>query len=212
MALITSHATLKTAVAEWLNRSDLSTSGSGIDLMIDNAENRLARDPRVRNLNTASFSVDADDEAAPSGFRSLEALSHDGPTYYGPLEIVAADQLSTLKSKYGATGVPKYAAIINSDGTFTFRFAPVPDATYSLKAVYWRTLTALSAGTNWLVSSHPDIYLYATLLEAAPYLMDDARLPMWAAQLEARLETLHMETWDQQWGGGVLRRHFDPIG
>ena len=50
----------------------------------------------------------------------------------------------------------------------------------------FKSVTSLSVSntTNWLLTAHPDAYLYGSLLEAAPYLMDDARLAMWATALE----------------------------
>lgn len=207
MALVTSHATLKSAVAEWVNRTDLSTSGVGIDLMIDNAEKRLRRDPRVRNLTSVAYSITADDLAIPSGFKRVEAWYMDGPTYFHEIRVVPADILQKIRYEVTLTGAPTYAAIIGS----AFRFAPVPASTYASKLVYWQTLTALSAGSNWLVAEHPDIYLYATLCEAAPYLVDDARLQMWETELEHRLEALHIDTTEDQFGGSLVRP-FDPIG
>ena len=71
---------------------------------------------------------------------------------------------------------------------------PTPDA-YVARLVYERTITSLSTSTtiNWLLTSHPDIYLYATLCEAAPYLKDDNRLQMWQMLLAERLEELHSQ-------------------
>lgn len=212
MALITSAATLNAAVAEWLNRSDLSTSNVGIDLMIQQAEARLKRDYRVRTMTTATFSVDADDETAPSGFRQLISLEHNGPNYYGAIEVVGPDMITELKQRYGPTGVPRACAIIDAGGTFTFRFAPVPDTTFALRATYWATITALSSGSNWLIASHPDIYLYATLAESAMYMKDDERLMVWNNELENRIESLYREHWEHQWSGTPIRNQFTPIG
>ena len=50
-------------------------------------------------------------------------------------------------------------------------------------------LTSLSVGspTNWLLTSYPDIYLYASLLESAPYIKDDARVALWKSEYEIRI-------------------------
>ena len=47
-------------------------------------------------------------------------------------------------------------------------------------------LTSLSDSntSNWMLQNHPDVYLYGALLEAQPYLMDDARIPVWAQIFE----------------------------
>lgn len=205
MALITNHATLLAAVADTLNRTDLTAT---IPNLIQQAHDNLALDPRVRKMVAASLTVDEDDEDLPADFDELISLSHDGGTYYGDIEIVDPGQISALKSQYGLTGPPAYAAII--DGA-TLRFAPAPDATYTMKLVYRSTLTSIVSAANWLLTAYPSIYLYAVLVESAPYLKDDSRLPVWESRLESLLEKLHQTTWNTEWGG-TLRRQFNPIG
>jgi hypothetical protein len=34
-------------------------------------------------------------------------------------------------------------------------------------------------GVNWLLTAHPDIYLWGTLSASAPYIGNDARLATW---------------------------------
>lgn len=205
---LTSYAELQTTVADALNRGDLKQV---VPVMVTLAEAGLKNDHRIRNLATATFAVDADDEAVPAGFRTLESLSHDGPTYYGPVEIVGADQIGTLRLRYGASGAPRYAAILNG----VMRFAPVPDATYSLRMTYWQTLTPLSAGANWLYTAHPHVYLFATLAQAGPWVVGDpnamAVVAAASAQLEDAVAKLDGEVWDDQWSG-TLRRQFPAIG
>jgi hypothetical protein len=41
--------------------------------------------------------------------------------------------------------------------------------------------------TNWLLTQHPDLYLYAALVESAPYLKDDERIALWRAELDRRI-------------------------
>lgn len=212
MSLITSSATLNAAVAEYLNRADLSSSNVGIDLMIQQAEARIKRDSRIRSLGYGTFSVDADDEAGPTGFKTLVSLEHNGPNYYGPLEIVGPNMIGELKGRYGATGVPKYVAVIDSAGSYYFRFAPVPSTTFALRIVFWQAPVALSSGSNWLVTAHPDIYLYATLCESAMYLKDDARLALWTQEYESRVEMVALDTWEHAYSGGPIRQQFTPIG
>jgi len=204
MALITDHASLLAAVADTLNRTDLT---SVIPNFIQQAHDSLELDPRVRKLTAATLTMDADDEAVPADFESLESMSHDGTTYFGDLEIVGPGQISEKKRQFGTTGPPAFVAVVDA----VFRFAPVPDASYSLKTTYWATLASIVSSANWLLTNYPSIYLYATLIESAPYLKDDERVAVWSAMLEDRLEKLHQTTWDAQWGGN-LRRQFDAIG
>lgn len=58
-----------------------------------------------------------------------------------------------------------------------------PTATTSLSVDYYATFTPLTeaAPTNWLLTKAPHLYLYGCLLDASPYMMDDARAQIWGA-------------------------------
>src|SRR5690606_32381418 len=109
-----------------------------------------------------------------------------------------------------SAGVPRYAAVVDGEVIVS----PVPDQAYSLRLAYWQGITPLSvsATTNWLLTSHPDLYLYASLLQAAPYLYEDERVGLWEGRVEKGLENLRLSTWHTQFGGGTTRRQFRPIG
>lgn len=208
LALAT-YANLQTTVADALNRGDLKNV---VPLLVTLAEARLSTDNRCRSLVRAAYNVTSDNLAVPEGFRTLESFYHDSTTYNTPIEIVGADVIGTLKSRYGTSGVPRYAAVINGN----FIFAPAPDTTYATRIVYWRTITALSAGVNWLYTGHPHIYLHATVAQAGPWVRGDMRAEQtvaeFAALLENDLNLLNNEVWDDQWAGGTMRRQFWAIG
>jgi hypothetical protein len=198
---------LQTSIADWLLRPDL------IDVtaeFIANAEARLNRDPRVRSLTTRTdFVVDEDGEDIPADLRSVDSWYLDGPTFYGPLQMVSGAELSRQKQHGRLTGVPTHAAIMGRKAYF----APVPDAEYTTRLSYWRRVPALSLAepTNWLLDEHQDIYRLAALVESAPYLKDDARLPMWEEMLNGRLEDMNVAA-SQEAYSGTLIRQFRPIG
>ena len=209
--MITTYAELQTAVADWLNRPTDTELVAAIPTMIQLAEARFKRDPRVRKLqNSGAFNINADGDALPSDFMRLEALYYNGSEVFGPLEIVGPDLIGTLKARCGAgTGRPTHAAVVDD----TLLYAPAPDATYAARLIYWRTIEALSASntSNWLLEQHPDVYFWGTLAESAPYLKDDRRAQLWEAKREAAMNEIHVDTWNEQYGG-TLERQFDPIG
>lgn len=207
MAGIASRNDLRTAISDWLLRTDLSNSD--LDRFIDNAESTLRRDERIRELRSQTLDADAVTETLPSDFVALESLYHEGPTYFGEIEIVTPGMLGDVEADQGETGVPTHAALING----VLRFAPVPDATYTLRLTYWATIDRLSDSlqSNWLLDEHQDIYLYACLVEAAPYMKDDERLPMWERELEKRIEKFHMNRERGQYSGSLIRRAPRPI-
>lgn len=203
---ITNHAELVTAVGNWMNRGDLVAV---IPDFITLFEARIRRDLRARKVLTAPVDVTQDAFTfAPTGFGTLLSLAHDGPTYFGPLDVVSREKITELKATQGSTGIPQAVAIVGGVGYF----APAPDGTYAMKATYRSGLTALSLGSNWLIAGHPDIYLYGALLEASPFLIEDERVPLWEGQLNTRLEDLHLFAQEEEFGAGPLTRQVDPIG
>lgn len=179
---------LKTSIADWLNRSDLT---SVIPDFITMAEAKFNRDPRVQHEVRITITVSAATYALPSDTKSVTSLYFDDGTRQGAIEIVPPEQFAIIEGSRGTlTGAPRFAAI--SEDSATLLLSPVPDQSYTVQMIYEAKLTALSSGSpsNWLLSKHPDIYLFGTLLESAPYLKDDQRLPVWATELENRLTAL----------------------
>jgi hypothetical protein len=94
------------------------------------------------------------------------------PLEYAPMEYI--DALNVLNQ----TGnVPTAYNIVGQ----AMRLGPFPDKQYTVEVIYYAKLPKLTATntTNWLLADHPDFYLYATLLQAAPYLKDDDRIGIW---------------------------------
>lgn len=206
MAQIVDYASLQTEVANRLNRSDLTSAIPGL---IQTAEARLRDDPRARLLEVVDpFPVSTPVVTLPADFDALNSLDHVGPTVYGPVETVPADQLGEAFGRYGDTGAPAFAAVTTGSNGARLRLAPAPDATYDLLLTYWIKLTALSDTntTNRLLLVRPDIYLYATLVESAPYLIEDERLAVWEGQLEQRLNAMEDATQRALYSGTLNRR------
>lgn len=209
MAQITNYSTLQTEVANVLNRDDLTADIPGF---IQSAEARLKRDHRAKLLVDAtplSTTASTETTTLASDVDSIEALAHDGPTYFGEIDIVDPGKLSDWLGHHGGTtGVPAYAALSEVGTTIRLRWAPVPDAQYDLLFQYWAKLTNLSSASpvNRFLQSHPDIYLYAALVESAPFLKDDDRLPMWETILSNRLDDLHRSTQRRTFSGSLVRK------
>lgn len=209
VAAVETYQDLQDHLADTLVRTDLTTP---MTTFIQMAESSFKRDKRVRKLSDrGDFSISADGSSLPTDFMSLESWYHDGPTNFGPIEIVNADMIGHLKgSRYGGqVGVPAHAAIVDGKA----RYAPVPNGTFTTQMTYWRKVDVLSGSntTNWLLEDHPDIYIYGALVHTAPYLKDDPRLQVWSSLLEKGISELDQATEDEMFSG-TLKRHFRPIG
>lgn len=85
---------------------------------------------------------------------------------------------------------------------------PTPDADYPWQIIYSQIPPLLDAATqtNWLTEYAPDVLLYSTLLEAAPFLKNDERIPVWQAMNEQSIQALNMQDLDKIVDRNTVRR------
>lgn len=207
MALST-YAELKTSIGDWLNRSDLSAT---IPDFISLAEAQIERTLRTRQMIVrANASFDQQYGALPADFletKSLKLTSTNPPT---PLSFLTIDLLDEQSSTYTGSGKPKFFGVVGNQ----LRVLPTPDGTYTTELTYFAKLTKLSNSvtSNWLLASSPDIYLYGSLLQAAPYLQDDARIQTWATLYERALNDLRTADDRGASSGGTLLTRAKTFG
>jgi hypothetical protein len=72
---------------------------------------------------------------------------------------------------------------------------PTPDADSNLEIVYYEQPRFLGEDfqTNWLTEYAPDLLLYATLLEATPFLKKDERIGTWQQMYDRAAQALNGE-------------------
>lgn len=188
---ITNYSELQASVASWLNRGDLSAS---IPDFITLAETQLNTDLEARSMDaktTLVTVVGTSTVALPTdmlGMRRLQVLG----TYNQPLSYRSPDELS-IDFAANTSGQPVVFTVIGGDA----ELAPIPDAVYSLELTYKQRIPALSVTntTNWLLTSWPNAYLYASLIAATPFIMNDARLPVWARLYAQAIEGINNVDW-----------------
>jgi len=182
---ITTYAELQAAVADWLNRQDLTAT---IPNFISLAEAQLNRELRHRKMITrATLTVDAQYENQPADF--LETVRFQLNTNpITPLVYETPEQILEDSQTYVTSGQPMFFSTIGTQ----FQFLPVPDASYSAELMYYAQIPSLSVSntSNWLLTEAPDVYLYATLIQSAPYLKEDERIGTWAGIYQRLLADL----------------------
>jgi hypothetical protein len=191
---ITNYAELQAAVADWLARPGDTTIAAIVSDLIRLAEARInfgsgetgapfySPALRVRQMETrATASVDAEYVALPSDFAELRQIKINAAPERR-LSFVTPQHFAELAVSTHM-GIPAVYTIVGNE----FRFGPAPSAPLIAEIAYYAKVPPLSdaAPTNWLLAMAPNVYLYATLLEAATYLSDDAQLPKWLAQYAA---------------------------
>lgn len=188
---LANYSDLKSAAADWINRADLTAV---IPTFITLAEAKFNRELRLRDMLVRAEATTSNEfVAVPADFLenySLELnMAQIGPqqslSFIGPLEA------KVLKANKDVGKVRFYTII---DGAFELLPAPTGDTDVIL--TYYQKIPALSdtQTTNWLLTKSPDLYLYSTLLEAAPYLRDDDRMAMWGTARNQVLAAMQMES------------------
>lgn len=180
--MITDYPSLLTALATYAIRTDQTANWP---VAVQMGESRLSRLLSVREMvATTTGNFNGPTVALPDDFNGAKALRLTDGTYNSKLEPVSVDEMDELKavSPGDIAGTPcKYA--ITGLNIEVFQ-EPSDDTPYQL--TYYQNLPALSAdnATNWLLTKHPDCYLYASLVSFG-VMAQDERLAAWQAELSA---------------------------
>jgi hypothetical protein len=197
---IATYDDLKSAVADFLNREDLTSS---VPTFISLAEARFSRDLRHWRMEKRSVAqLDAQYSAIPTDYLSPIRLQiTDAPTSeVAPVSM--SQMLQMREDRNDRVGRPTNYALTGGG----LELYPTPDLTYNASLVYYARVPALSVSntTNWLLSEAPDVYLYGALVHSAPYLKDDARLQVWEALLGQGINNLNTSSSEAKYGGSGL--------
>ena len=189
---ITTYTELLAAAANWLARDDLT---SRIPEFVVLCEAKLNRVLFVRQMETRSTTTcdttDTEPEfiTLPTDFQTMRRVRLSGVTGKPRLEFMAHSQLEDYRySIDNVTDQPVYFTIMGDE----MELAPTPNENYTLEMVYRKNIPALASNsTNWLLTAAPDIYLYGTLLESAPYIKEDERIQTWALGFSSSIDQLN---------------------
>ena len=207
MALST-YTELKTSIGDWLNRADLTAV---VPDFISLAEAQIERILRTRQMIVrANASFTAEYGAVPDDFLETKSLKLTNTNPITPLQFQTVDVMDDIASQRTASGRPQYFSIVGGQ----IRLLPIPDSTYTAELIYYAKLSKLSASTstNWLLAQAPDVYLYGALLQAAPYLQDDARIQVWVSLYERGLQDLQVADDRGATSGGSLKAKVKSFG
>jgi hypothetical protein len=196
---ITNYTELKSSLADWINRTDLT---SQIPDFIMLAEHRMNGDVRIKEMEdrqTASASTSSRYLALPTRFLEMKRLQlNTSPVHI--LQFVPHQQIED----YYRSGPdePDYYTIIGSE----IEFDTTPDSAYTVEMSLWVQCDALSASvaTNAILTNYPNIYLYASMLEAEIYMQNDARAALWEQKYIDAVEIANKKDRAGRWSAGPL--------
>jgi len=172
--MFSTYSELQDEIANWIRR-DIDR----IPIFIGLAESEFNRVLRLRTMetdNALSLVSGSRTVAIPDNY--IEPISLRLVIPGEPQHVLTPRMPQQLDILTGTTASrrPEYWAINGAN----IEFPNAADQTYGLS---FRMVTGFALSdatpTNWLLTHHPDLYLYGALLRAAPYLVNDARIPVW---------------------------------
>ena len=194
--LFSTYDELKASVTEFLTRDDITSHIPGLILLAEAKFNRKCRQGGAETSTTLTPTSGV--AALPSDYAEWRAVNDTS----SGLEIRYVTP-STFREDATPTtsGRPRSFTIIGT----SLHFAPQSTGTVTL--VYYRGITGLSASntSNWLLTSHPDLYLYAVLAETYAFLKDYDEAARFEAKAEGAFQAMVEADRAARWGRAIWR-------
>jgi len=212
---INTYATLQTAVANWLDRSDLTDRIPEFIALAEARMNRTLRLAIMLNVDqttlggAAALVAGTRDYALPSGY--LQMLDfHLRTSPITTLSYLTPENMNRMWA--GSQGGRPVAYTIFSDNASgtpikSVRLGPSPGSAYDYSITFYKKIDALSDSntTEQMLTNNPDVYLYGALLEAEPFLMNDQRVQLWATAFQEALRALQEQDNKDRHSGSAMR-------
>jgi len=200
-----SYNSLQTTIASYLARSDLT---SIIPDFIRLAEERLRRDIRTRQMLVVATALTTGGDSTvglPSDFLEMRDI-HLNTNPITSLRYSAPNSFyeNTLTTQ---SNVPRNYTILGSE----MQLSPIPDGQYTLQMLYYMkpALLSVSNQSNVFLANYPDALLYASLAEAEPYLMNDARIQTWATLYDRAINSINTSDQASEYSGQPMSMSYN---
>ena len=198
---ISNYTELKTAVANWLDRDDLTDR---IPEFIALAEARFNRVLRLRSMEvkyTANTVAGQRNLALPASYIQMRNFQVNT----NPLTTLSYVTPEIYDRLWGGStqGTPKFYTILADEVSL----GPIPASAQEVEMLFYKKFDNLSGSvaTNWMITNAPDIYLYGSMLEAEPFIMNDERVPLWSQALQQGVSDLQEQDNKDRHSGSALR-------
>jgi hypothetical protein len=202
MATAMTFTTLKQDVQRYLERGSTLASDpivfEQIPRLINLAERRIARELKVQgfiNVVVTTLAPGASVIPKPDRWRDTVSVfigkGVNGDTR-SPLYTRSYDYLRSYWPDATQTGEPIFYADYDYNHWLV---APTADIEYPVEILYYQLPALLDedSQTNWLTENAPNLILYASLLEATPFLKNDQRIPVWQSMYDRYASALSGE-------------------
>lgn len=206
------YTNLKVSIENWLKRTDLTANIPDFitlaEVML--SEKLIAMNPPPAGQETpqtGNLVVTSSPPSLlpfPAGYMGTKRFQLQIAGDYKALTYKTPQQMAG----YYASGNPEF---YTTNGNNLEIGAP-PDTTYAYRWDFYQTFTPLAtapSGVNWLLTGHPNLYLYATLIQAEPFMKNDKRIPVWAEFLANGLTDFEIANRKNRQSGSTLQVRSD---
>ena len=200
---ISTYTELQAAAANWLARDDLTLRIPEFITLAEAKFNRVLLHPRMETRATLTVDTNlASPEFLdlPTDFQTMRMVRLPDETGKPRLQFLTQTQMDDYRySTDNVTDTPAYFTIVGDE----LELAPTPNEDMDIEVLYRANIPALASNsTNWLLTLAPDLYLYATLLEASPYIQNDERLAVWGSAVATVIDQLNIHGERQSFDSG----------
>lgn len=194
---LTTYSELQDSVADWLNRTDLTTQIVDFITLAETEISRWARfwwnEKRAYAVPTSAFI------ALPTDYVGMRNVQWNYSNYRIPLEQVSpelVDRYEMLTSE----GLPQFYCV--QDGQIELRPSPNSGNTTQIEISYYFKPAVLTDTntTNELLENAPDLLLYACLMIGAKITLDDKRYALYSAEYQQAKRDLILDNAKFTWG------------
>lgn len=205
-------SSLQLAIADWVARSDLTSTT--IDNFIDIAETEIMHGlydetgrvivPGLRckrmQIHNATYTLTGEYSNLPNdflGFRSVKLVGNPDT----PLEYITPSAFDSSYLSTDNSSTPKVYTVVGDQ----VRVGPSGGVGTVLDIVYWEKVPSLTVNTtNWLCTNYPNLYLYGALRHLAIYIGMDSRLVFFQSAFITTMAAVHSSEKSTEFSGTSL--------
>ena len=200
---ITNYGTLKTAIADYINRKDLTAR---IPDFISFGEGDIFRGFMTR---TGNLSLRCRENIESAELVPVDGVISIPADYRELIEVTMADKGVTPMSQQFYNTLRNYTG---QTTRFTQRANdwyqyPLSDTTDTFNIKYFADYSGTlvnDADTNPVLTAMPDLYLFAALSEAEVFIKNDSRSATWDSKLESNIRSCNADYRRSLYSGATM--------
>lgn len=193
VSFVLTYDSLTSTVLQYLERNDDAVI-QAIPTFITLCEFEIAQ--QIKTLGQlqvaqSAFNINSATIQKPARWRKTVSMNVLSGTTKSSVYVRKYEYLKNYAPSTSTTGLPLYYADYDYDNWIV---APTPDQAYQFEVLYYERLAPLSSDnqTNWLTQNAPNAMIFGTLLQAMPFLKNDAR-QIFQQKYQEAMQVLKME-------------------